>query len=202
MYYQLYRQLVIPDFSNNIAPMSDKNQKLVFVVHKHDAISLHYDFRIQRGRVMPSWAIPKGPSLDPKDKRLAMVTTDHSLEYRKFEGVLPKGSYGAGPVMIWDMGYYVPVLTKPGGVKELVKDFDDAQEIVKRALKDGELEFEIFGTKLRGSFVLRRWHNQPKKWLLIKNDDAYIKDNYNANEYDFSAVTKRSIKEIENDEDL
>ena len=84
------------------------SDKLLFVIHLHDATSLHFDFRLQIGNVMPSWAIPKGPTLDNTLKRLAMMTTDHSMEYRNFEGVLPEGQYGAGSVIIWDEGYYLP----------------------------------------------------------------------------------------------
>ena len=85
-----------------------KQDSLVFIIHKHKATSLHYDFRLEIAGVMPSWAIAKGPTLDNTVKRLALSTTDHEMDYRHFEGVIPEGSYGAGPVMIWDTGYYIP----------------------------------------------------------------------------------------------
>jgi len=108
----------------NLAPNTEK--KLVFVIHKHDATRLHYDFRLQIGNVMPSWAIPKGPTLDNTKKRLAMPTSDHSMDYRNFEGILPEGEYGAGPVMIWDEGMYTPEIEISKGVREVVEDFEEA----------------------------------------------------------------------------
>jgi len=175
-----------------------KSDALVFVVQKHHATSLHYDFRLQIGNVMPSWAIPKGPTLDPSVKRLAMQTTDHSLEYRKFEGVLPEGSYGAGPVMIWDQGTYIPEVEIEKGKRELIEDREAGQKVMKDGLKKGELKFRLFGSKLNGSFALvkTRGFGGKNAWLFIKHKDEYIQKDYNANDYDFSAVSKRSLAEI------
>ncbi len=126
-----------------------------------------------------------------------MQTTDHSMEYRKFEGVLPPG-YGAGPVMIWDEGYYLPEIEISKGVREIISDYDEGQKIMKEGLKKGELKFSLFGKKLQGSFALIKTNGfgGPKAWLMIKHLDDYVKENYNANDYDFSAVSGKSIEQI------
>jgi bifunctional non-homologous end joining protein LigD len=173
---------------------------LVFVIHKHKATSLHYDFRLEIGGVMPSWAIAKGPTLDNTLKRLALPTTDHSLDYRHFEGVIPKGSYGAGPVMIWDEGTYIPEIEVSKGVRKEITDPEEGDEVMKEGMKKGEIKFLLKGKKLQGSFALvktRGWG--PKdSWLLIKHNDESVQKDYNANDYDVSAVSGKSIEEIEN----
>lgn len=176
------------------------NQKLAFVVHKHDATSLHYDFRLQIGKVMPSWAIPKGPTLDPSLKRLAMSTTDHSMEYRDFEGIISEGNYGAGPVMIWDEGYYIPEVEIAKGQRQDIPDYDEGQKVMKEGLEKGEIKFKLFGKKLQGSFALvkTRGFGPKNSWLLIKHKDEFNKPGYNAADYDFSAVSGKSIEEIQN----
>jgi bifunctional non-homologous end joining protein LigD len=170
----------------------------VFVIHKHDATNLHYDFRLQIGNVMPSWAVPKGPTLDNTAKRLAMQTTDHAMEYRQFEGVLPEGSYGAGPVMIWDEGTYTPEVEIAKGTREQIKDYNEGQKVMKEGMEKGEIKFFLNGKKLKGSFALVKTKNfGPKNgWLLIKHNDEYVQKEYDANNYDFSAVSNKSIKEI------
>lgn len=174
------------------------NKRLSFVIHKHDATNLHYDFRLEIGDVMPSWAIPKGPTLDPKMKRLAMETTDHDIGYRDFEGVIPEGSYGAGPVMIWDQGYYDAEVEISKGVRKIIKDHKDANEVMAEGLKKGEIKFFLKGKKIKGSFALVKTKNfGPKNsWLLIKHQDKYIKEGYDAKDYDFSAVSGKSLDEI------
>jgi bifunctional non-homologous end joining protein LigD len=138
---------------------------LVFVVQKHQATRLHYDFRLELDGVLKSWAIPKGPSLNPRQKRLALMVEDHPLEYGSFEGVIEEGSYGAGEVIVWDKGSYRPLV---GEAK------DAMQEQVREQLNRGELRFLLFGEKLRGEFALIR---QPRlgenAWLLIKKRDRY-----------------------------
>lgn len=182
----------------NILSQKEKQTHLIFVVHKHDATRLHYDFRLQIGKVMPSWAIPKGPSLDNTIKRLAMPTTDHPLDYRNFEGVLPEGSYGAGPVMIWDEGYYIPEIEIKKGIREREEDSKKGNAIMKEGLKKGELKFILFGKKLRGSFALIKTSGFGPKdsWLLIKHNDEYVKKGYDANNDDFSAASGRSLDDI------
>ena len=129
-----------------------RKEALEFVVQKHRATSLHYDFRLEHNGVMLSWAVPKGPSLDPSNKRFAMQTEDHPIEYNQFEGVIPEGEYGGGTVMIWDRGTW----------EAEVEDVD-------RALAKGDLKFTLHGQKLRGSWVLVRM--RERQWLLIKHRD-------------------------------
>jgi bifunctional non-homologous end joining protein LigD len=136
-----------------------REAKARFVIQKHAATRLHYDLRLEVGGVLKSWAVPKGPSLNPGDKRLAVHVEDHPLEYRKFEGVIPKGQYGGGEVIVWDQGTY-----------ELEGHLNaDAQ------LARGELKFILHGKKVRGSFVLVELKNSKVKneWLLIKHRDEF-----------------------------
>jgi bifunctional non-homologous end joining protein LigD len=141
---------------------------LVFVVQKHQASRLHYDFRLELDGVLKSWAVPKGPSLNPQEKRLAIMVEDHPLEYRTFEGVIAEGEYGAGEVIVWDQGRYRPLV---GKTKE------EMQEQVRAQLNQGELRFLLFGEKLRGEFALIRQKRLGEKaWLLIKKRDQYASD--------------------------
>jgi DNA ligase D-like protein (predicted 3'-phosphoesterase) len=127
-----------------------------FVIQKHAASSLHYDFRLEADGVLKSWAVPKGPSLDPREKRLAMPTEDHPLAYGDFEGVIPEGQYGAGEVIVWDSGTYRVLGDEPAG----------------EALKNGHLSFWLEGEKLRGGYALTRMGGGGReRWLLVKKDD-------------------------------
>ena len=186
-------------------------KKLVFVIQKHAATRLHYDFRLEIGGVMPSWSIPKGPTLDNTKKRLAMETTDHDLEYREFEGVLPEGGYGAGAVMIWDTGTYIPEIeisnpdsakasSRQGAVRKQIPDTEEGEKAMKDGMKKGEIKFFLEGEKLKGSFALVRTpHFGPKNaWLLIKHNDEFVQKEYDANNYDFSAKSRKSLEEIRN----
>jgi bifunctional non-homologous end joining protein LigD len=175
-----------------------ENQRLVFVVQKHKATSLHYDFRIEIGGVMPSWSIPRGPSLDSSVKRLALPTSDHSMEYRHFEGVIQKGGYGAGPVMIWDEGTYNPEIEVSKGVRREITKRKEAEEVSRTSLHDGNLKFHLYGKKLHGSFALVRTagFGGKESWLLIKHRDEFSKNGYDAKDYDFSAVSSLSLDEI------
>lgn len=160
------------------------NQKksLAFVIQKHAATRLHYDFRLQIGDVMPSWAVPKGPTLDPTVKRLAMATTDHDMEYRHFEGVIPEGEYGAGSVTIWDEGTYIPEVEVEKGVRKQIADHEEGQVVMKEGMKKGEIKFFLHGKKLTGSFALVKTYGfGPKNsWLLIKHKDEYVQTGFDA----------------------
>jgi DNA ligase D-like protein (predicted 3'-phosphoesterase) len=132
-----------------------------FVIQKHDATSLHYDFRLEAAGVLKSWAVPKGPSTNPKDKRLAMPTEDHPLDYARFEGVIPEGEYGAGPVIVWDTGTYRNLTEKNG------------REIpVEDAVENGHVKIWLEGKKLSGGYALTRiGAGEIGRWILVKMDD-------------------------------
>ena len=125
---------------------------VVFVVHEHHARNLHFDFRIEMEGVLKSWAVPKGPSMNPADKRLAIMVEDHPLDYGSFEGVIPEGNYGAGAVVIWDRGTY---------------------NLLAGGIYKGKIEIMLQGEKLKGVFVLTRMKGKDKEWLLIKKNDEY-----------------------------
>jgi bifunctional non-homologous end joining protein LigD len=175
-----------------------KQDKLLFVIHKHKATSLHYDIRLEIGGVMPSWATAKGPTLDNSLKRLALPTTDHNMEYRHFEGVIPEGSYGAGPVMIWDEGYYIPEVEVSKGVRKEIPDRQEGEQVMKEGMEKGEIKFVLHGKKLKGSFALVKTKGWGPKnsWLLIKHADEHVVKDYNASDYDFSARSGKSIEDI------
>lgn len=139
---------------------------LRFVVHEHKSKRLHYDFRLEINGVLKSWAVPKGPSMNPADKRLAVMVPDHVLEYFDYEGIIPEGHYGAGPVVVWDAGAFIPLET------------DNPEE----SLNQGKLSFELKGKKLKGAFALARMTGLPKstgkEWLLMKKNDAYAIRNF------------------------
>lgn len=151
--------------------------KLKFVIQRHAASRLHYDFRLEMDGVLKSWAVPKGPSLNPADKRLAMMVEDHPYDYRTFEGTIPEGNYGAGEVEIWDQGTYEPI--------EPVKGKSD--DLVMRAeLHRESLKFVLHGEKLKGEFALVKIKNAKDEnaWLLIKHKDKFaVEEDYDAEAY-------------------
>jgi bifunctional non-homologous end joining protein LigD len=164
--------------------------QLRFVIQKHAATRLHYDFRLEMEGVLKSWAVPKGPSLNSQDKRLAMMVEDHPYDYRDFEGIIPKGQYGGGTVIVWDEGTYEPI--EPSGDKRT-----DEKSLLKQ-LKAGSLKFRMKGTKVKGEFALVKLKNgkEENAWLLIKHKDKY------ANETDItlkgkSVLSKKTLEQIE-----
>jgi DNA ligase D-like protein (predicted 3'-phosphoesterase) len=134
-----------------------------FVIQKHDATRLHYDFRLEAGGVLKSWAVPKGPSTRPADKRLAVMTEDHPLAYERFEGVIPEGAYGGGPVIVWDRGRYINLTTEHGRLIPLAD-----------GIRRGHIRFWLHGRKLNGGWSLIRMGREPKQWLLIKAQDEGV----------------------------
>jgi bifunctional non-homologous end joining protein LigD len=153
--------------------VKNSTSKLSFVIQRHKASRLHYDFRLELDGVLKSWAVPKGPSLNPKDKRLAMMVEDHPYDYKDFTGIIPEGNYGAGIVEIWDEGTYADIgnSSKEVAVKNL-----------RAGLKSGDLKFQLFGKKLKGEFALVKLKGkEDNSWLLIKHRDKYSVDNeYNS----------------------
>lgn len=174
-----------------------------FVVQKHDAQSLHYDFRLELDGVLRSWAVPKGPSLDPADKRLAVMTEDHPLEYATFEGTIPDGEYGAGTVMVWDFGWWEPDLAwietarKPGTHAPEAAASDPAA-VARDSLAAGDLKLALHGQKLTGSWALVRMKNRgDKNWLLIKHrDEGARPGSAIVGEAPHSVASGRSLDEI------
>jgi bifunctional non-homologous end joining protein LigD len=162
------------NFKNTPEPtgkVAAAGKKLCFVIQRHAASRLHYDLRLELDGVMKSWAIPKGPSLNPKDKRLAVMVEDHPMEYNNFHGVIPKGNYGAGTVDIWDEGTYIPDPLH-------VKSKNQSAEL-RKMLEKGQLKFVMKGKNLNGSFALVRLRDE-KNWLLIKHRDEYAVDEYDS----------------------
>jgi bifunctional non-homologous end joining protein LigD len=149
-----------------------------FVVHEHHATRLHFDFRLEVSGVLKSWAIPKGPSMNPADKRLAVMVEDHPIEYGDFEGVIPQGHYGAGPVLIWDSGEFLP------------------GEDPEAALSKGKFSFTLDGKKLKGGFslALMKGRGTGKDWLLIKKKDAFAREDWKVEE-ELTPVRKRKLEE-------
>lgn len=157
------------DFNSTTEPkgvIKKSKNDLAFVVQKHAASQLHYDFRLEMDGVLKSWAIPKGPSMNPHEKRLAIMVEDHPYTYKDFEGTIPEGNYGAGNVIVWDNGTYALV----GGVEKIEDQF-------KSDIQNGHLSFILNGKKLKGEFVLVKLKiKQKDAWLLIKKDDQYASE--------------------------
>ncbi|HEX8459865.1 MAG TPA: DNA polymerase ligase N-terminal domain-containing protein [Segetibacter sp.] len=154
-----------------------KDEKLIFVIQRHKASHLHYDFRLEMDGVLKSWAVPKGPSLNPHDKRLAMMVEDHPYDYKDFEGVIPEGNYGAGIVEIWDSGTYTPL--------EETGNADKDEKLLKAGLEAGNLKIKLSGKKLKGEFALVRLKDSnSNSWLLIKHRDSFAKDEEYNSEHD------------------
>ncbi len=147
---------------------ADGSGPLTFVIQKHDATALHYDLRLELDGVLKSWAVPKGPSYNPKDKRLAMLVEDHPLDYASFEGVIPKGNYGAGEVIVWDNGTYSP--DEDGRI--LLYDRDEAEKEMRKGLEEGKISVFLQGSKLKGSFALVRMKKE-NEWLFFKHNDEF-----------------------------
>lgn len=173
------------NFKRTPEPVCKKNpsiSKRLYVIHQHAASHLHYDLRLEIDGVLKSWAVPKGPSLDPSIKRLAIHVEDHPVEYGAFEGVIPQGQYGAGNVLLWDDGEWQCL------------DVD-----VNKAYKNGNLSFILEGKKLKGLWKLIRIKKNPKNWLFFKVEDSYARPEKNYSIVDkkpLSVISRRSIDNI------
>lgn len=177
------------DFSRTSEPEGASGTKAghpLFVIQKHDASSLHYDFRLEVDGVLKSWAVPKGPSTDPSVKRLAIATEDHPLDYADFEGVIPEGEYGGGTVLIWDRGTFRNITEKDDGLREM-----------SDALEAGHLLVWLKGEKISGGYALQRIDDDEGQWLLVKMDDeeADARRNPVSTEPE-SVVSGRDMEEI------
>jgi bifunctional non-homologous end joining protein LigD len=182
-------------------PKVENKSRHRFVVQKHEATRLHYDFRLELDGVLKSWAVPKGPSLDPADKRLAMQVEDHPVSYFDFEGNIPEGNYGAGSVMVWDVGTWQPLSPIPVEGKYVPGTDAEAREMLAK----GDLKFRLNGKRLKGDFALvkmrsRRPGSKGTEWLMIKKNDGSVVEGYDANDVDESALSGKSMDEIAGDE--
>src|SRR6185436_14578789 len=164
---------------------------LKFVVQKHDATRLHYDFRLEMEGVLKSWAVPKGPSLNPEDKRLAMMVEDHPYDYRTFEGIIPEGNYGAGTVIVWDEGTYEPLTP--------VSSKAEADKLLQKELASGSVKIRMHGKKLQGEFALVHIKGREENtWLLIKHKDEYAASKDITNQ-EKSVVSGKTLHQVETD---
>lgn len=169
---------------------SSSGSEPIFVIQKHDASNLHYDFRLEIDGALKSWAIPKGPSTDPSKKRLAVPVEDHPIDYADFEGVIPKDEYGAGTVMIWDKGTFTNLKEKEGDTVPLDECYDN-----------GRLEIYLHGKKLSGGYALFKAKNMDGNWLLVKMDDEEADARRNpVSTENKSAETGRTLNQINKEE--
>lgn len=177
------------DFKKTSEPAGKKatqSKHPIFVIQEHAARTLHYDFRLEIDGVLVSWAVPKGPSTNPREKRLAIHTENHPKEYALFEGVIPEGQYGAGTVMVWDQGTFTNI-----------KEKDGKRIPLKQCLRNGQIEVWLDGTKLKGGYVLIKFKPEEDAWILKKMDDEYADARRNpVSSQPLSAKTGRSMKEI------
>ncbi|MGA2354171.1 MAG: non-homologous end-joining DNA ligase [Terriglobales bacterium] len=182
-------------------PKVEKKSRHRFVVQRHAATRLHYDFRLEMDGVLKSWAVPKGPSLDPADKRLAMQVEDHPVSYFDFEGTIPEGNYGAGTVMVWDVGTWEPLSPVPVNGEYVPGTEKEAAAMLVK----GDLKFRLQGKRLKGDFALvhikaRRAGSKGNEWLLIKKKDDHVIAGFDIDSYDTSVLTDRTMAQIGGDE--
>src|SRR5438034_1012304 len=182
-------------------PKVEKKAGHRFVVQRHRATRLHYDFRLEMEGVLKSWAVPKGPSLDPKDKRLSMQVEDHPVSYFDFEGIIPEGNYGAGTVMVWDVGTWEPLSPEAVNGKYLPGTETEAAAMIKK----GDLKFRLHGKRLNGDFALihmkaRRPGSKGTEWLMIKKHDEYETNGFDIDKYDTSVLSNKTMAQIAGDE--
>ncbi|WCT14695.1 DNA ligase D [Mucilaginibacter jinjuensis] len=180
------------DFTKTAEPKAGRSKDkdhLMFVIQKHDASRLHYDFRLEMDGVLKSWAVPKGPSLNPKEKHLAMMVEDHPFDYRNFEGIIPQGEYGGGTVIVWDQGTYEPI--------EEIKGKKAQEKHLLKQLASGSLKIKLHGEKLDGEFALVKTHGMGENaWLLIKHNDEFASDK-DITKKDKSVLSGKTIPQME-----
>lgn len=178
------------DFNTTSEPGGGKAKgaSLIFVIQKHAATRLHYDFRLEMEGVLKSWAVPKGPSTDPKVKRLAMMVEDHPYDYKDFEGSIPKGEYGGGTVIVWDQGTYEPI--------EKIEGKKAQDKYLLKQLREGSVKIVMHGKKMKGEWALVRTHQSENSWLLIKHRDKYAAET-DITEKNKSVSSGKTLEQIE-----